>query len=98
MKTLKQILQRILRERQGAVGPSSASSNFSRATAAKKDIKNGKPNSQQMNAADIASKMDFDVEPHQDVRDTNPLSFMDVVYNVWGIGSKDEDDEDVGAE
>lgn len=40
-------------------------------------------NEQQASGADIANKLDFDVEPKKSIQDKQPLSMMDVIYDLW---------------
>jgi len=57
-------------------------------------LRKGGPNKQQANGADIAKKLDFDQEPERSIYDTHPLSFMDVVMQMWGVDLSDKDEEE----
>ena len=85
LKKLSKIIQ--LSEEDSFRSISNPDSVSGRAAGAKKAIKKktgGKGNDQQANGADIAKKMNFDIEPHRSVKDGNSsLSMMDLIYAVW---------------
>ncbi len=106
MKSLKQILVSLLNEKQGYNMVKNPDSIYNRSSAARKVHKGdgsvnpltgeddpNADNDQQASGGDIAKKMDFDIEPAKSIHNSEPLSFMDVVYDMWGVFD-DEEEED----
>ena len=87
----------LIKEKRGFNMVSNPDSIWSRSAAHRNVMGKDEPNEQQAGGADIAKKMDFDIEPIKSVFNTEPLSFMDVVYDIWGMHddepNSDEEDE-----
>jgi len=95
VKQLKKLLTQALNEKFRLDPGHNVDSLTQRAQAnASNRLRKGGPNKQQANGADIAKKMDFDQEPQRSVYDTQPLSVMDVVMQMWGLEGEEEEEVD----
>lgn len=85
----------LIKEKRGFNTVSNTDSIWNRSAARRVVRKDkGGPNDQQASGADIAKKMDFDIEPARSIYNSEPLSFMDVIFDVWGVRDEEEEEDD----
>jgi hypothetical protein len=96
MKSLKQILISLIKEKRGYSMVNNPDSVWNRAFSNRKageidtldslfGDEDGEGNDQQASGAEVAQKMGFDTDRRPSIHNTNPMSVMDVVFDAWDL-------------
>jgi len=102
--SMKEIVSQLAKEHKRGYSPSKApDSIWNRSATHRKargpafvnpltgEPEDSKGNEQQASGADIAQRMEFDTDSPRSINDKEPLSMMDIVYDIWD--SYDDQDE-----